>query len=62
MGQDDPEDCVNYFKVLMLVGKYTQALEELAKVQEFTIAATHLSIIMNELGILKTRVAYFKFI
>lgn len=46
---------IDRFKLLMIVGKYTLALEELISDQYFIIPVTHFAIILNQIGILKTR-------
>eukprot|EP00347_Sterkiella_histriomuscorum_P010228 403377103 len=57
-------DVVTYFKVLMLLGKYSLALNELVNQPnlEFQIEGNHFAIILSELGILKTRSDFFQMI
>lgn len=44
----------------MLVGKYTVALDELLGTEDLLIECVHFSIIMNEIGVLKTRHEFFQ--
>lgn len=49
------EGTIIYFKVLMLIGKFSLAIKELNELGEFIIESTHFAIALKELGLLKTR-------
>jgi hypothetical protein len=51
-----------FFRVLMIIGKYSEALEVLSELSDFKIQATVLALCLNESSLLKTRYETLDFI
>lgn len=59
---DEYEGTLIYTKVMMLIGQYSQALEQLTGFEDSCIQATFLGLILNESGILRTRNNFLNFV
>jgi hypothetical protein len=50
------------FKILMLIGKFSEAIKELNTSNDFFVESAHFAIALSELNILKTRFRLLSFI
>jgi len=54
----DSLSTLTYFRVLMIIGKFGEALDVLSQIDDFKMHATFFAIALNEMNLLRTRYQY----